>query len=465
MRYDVIIIGAGPGGYVSAIRLGQLGKKVLVIEKKYIGGVCLNEGCIPAKTLIYASYLREKINYAKREMGLNLIDEGFDIDKLRKWKDKVVERLTKGIESLWKHYNIEWIKGEGKLIDKSTVLVMSEENEKYFEADYIILATGSKPSFLPFLQPDKELVWTSTEAISLQRIPSKIIVIGAGAIGLEFAYVYRYLGSEVEIYEIMPQILPGSDKEMSDELRKILNRKGIKIFLEAKVKGAERGKDGIELIVELEGEEERKKGDVLLLSVGRAPDTSKLNLEEVGVQKNERGFIITDNQMRTSVPNIFAIGDVAGPPLLAHKASKQGIVSAEVIAGLPSKFEPRSIPNVVYTEPQFASVGLSEEEVKDKGINYSVGRFPFIANGKSVSCGETSGLVKIIAESTSGRILGIHILGPDASSLIGEGLLAHNMMGNVEEIADAIHPHPSLSEAIMEAGENCLRKAIHILNK
>ncbi len=463
MDYDVIIIGAGPGGYVSAIRLGQLGKKVLVIEKKYLGGVCLNEGCIPVKALVYASHLREKVNYAKREMGFLVKDEGFEIERLRIWKDRVVERLKRGIETLFKNYKIEWIMGEGRLIDKNSVEVSFQGEKKVFTADFIIIATGSRPLSLPGFEPDGELIWTSTQAVSLSKIPSKLIILGAGAIGLEFAYIYKNLGSDVEIYEIMPQILPGTDREMAEELRKVLTRKGIKIYLNAKAIGIEKKGDSLDLILEVDGKEERRGGEVLLLAVGRAPVFDGIEPEKMGI-KTDGKFIITDSQMRTSIPNIFAIGDVTGPPLLAHRASKQGIVAAEAIAGLDTKFEPKVIPNVVYTEPQLASVGISEEEAKEKGIKYSTGKFPFIANGKAVSSGETSGFVKIVGELNTNKILGVHILGPEASSLIGEGLVAMEMSGELHHLADPIHPHPSLCEAIMEAGENFFKKAIHILN-
>lgn len=464
MDYDVIIIGAGPGGYVSAIRLAQLGKKVIVIEKKYLGGVCLNEGCIPVKALVHASYLREKVNYATREMGFLMKDEGFEMEKLRIWKNRVVERLKKGIEVLFKNHRIEWITGEGKLIDKNSVEVTSRDGRRVFTSDFIIIATGSKPLSLPEFEPDGKLIWTSTEAASLSKIPSRLMILGAGAIGLEFAYVYKNLGSEVEIYEIMPQILPGTDREMAEELRKALIRKGIKVYLNSKAIGVEKREDSIELIVEIEQKEERRSGEVLLLAVGRVPVLNGVEPQKIGIKTDGKNRIITDNQMRTSVPNIFAIGDVTGPPLLAHKASKQGIVAAEVIAGLDTKFEPKVIPNVVYTEPQLASAGISEEEAEERGIEYSVGKFPFIANGKAVSGGETSGFVKIIGELNTNKILGVHILGPEASSLIGEGLVAMEMRGSLNNLADPIHPHPSLCEAIMEAGENFFKKAIHILN-
>lgn len=464
MDYDVIIMGAGPGGYVSAIRLGQLGKRVLVVEKKYLGGVCLNEGCIPAKALIHASHLREKLSYARREMGLIVNDESYDIQKLRSWKDRAVERLKKGIETLFKNYKIDYVKGEGCLLDKNSVEVRLQDEKRVFTADFIIIATGSRPLLLPGFEIDEKLVWTSTQAIFLTKIPSKLLILGAGAIGLEFAYVYKNLGSEVEIYEMMPQILPGTDREMAEELRKILSRKGIKIFLNAKAAGVERRENSVDLIVEIDGELERKAGDTLLIAVGRAPVIDGIKAKEIGLKINEKGYIFTDNQMRTSIPNIFAIGDVTGPPFLAHRASKQGIVAAEVIAGLDGKFEPKVIPSVVYTEPQFASVGLSEEEAKEKGMEFSVGKFPFIANGKAVSHGETSGLVKIIGDLKSKKILGIHILGPEASSLIGEGLLAVEMDGDIYKLAESIHPHPSLCEVIMEAGENFFKRAIHIVN-
>ncbi len=465
MKYDVIIIGAGPGGYVSAIRLGQMGKKVLVVEKKYIGGICLNEGCIPTKALIYASYLKEKLNYAKKEMGFHFGEERIDIEKLKKWKDKIVERLRVGIEALWKNYNVEWVKGEATLLNSNTVEVNSAEGKRVFNSDFIIIATGSKPLILPFFDVDEELIWTSATAIFLHKIPAKLLILGGGAIGLELAYVYKNLGSEVEIYEMMPQIIPGNDREIAEEYKKILLRKGIKIFLEAKALSVEKKGNSVVLTVKMGEKEEKVPGDALLLAVGRVPNLDNINLKAVGLQVNKNGFLSTDNQMRTSVPNIFAIGDITGPPLLAHKASKQGIVAAEAIAGLPTEYEPKCIPNVVYTEPQFASIGFSEEDVKNMGINYHIGKFPFIANGKAVSHGETAGLIKIIAETPSNKILGFHILGSEASSLIGEGIIAMEMESDVHNLAKAIHPHPSLCEAIMEAAENYFGKAIHILNR
>lgn len=464
MDYDVVIIGAGPGGYVSAIRLGQLGKKVLVVERKYLGGVCLNEGCIPTKALIHASHLKEKLSYARKEMGLIINDEMYDIEKLRSWKLRVVERLKKGIEILFKNYSIDYVMGEGGLRDKNSVEVSFQDGKRVYTADFIIIATGSKPFFLPGFEPDEKLVWTSTHAISLLKIPSKLLILGGGAIGLEIAYVYKNLGSEVEVYEMMPQILPGADREMAEELKKILGRKGIKIFLNAKAIGLEKGENYVDLIVEIDGKEERKRGDALLVAIGRIPVIDLIKAKEIGLEVNDKGYIVTDNKMRTSIPNIFAIGDVTGPPFLAHRASKQGIVAAEVIAGIDSRFEPRVIPSVVYTEPQLASVGISEEEAREKGIKYSVGKFPFIANGKAVSSGETMGVVKIIGEVNSKKILGLHILGPEASSLIGEGLLAMEMECDIHKLAESIHPHPSLCEAIMEAGENFFKRAIHIVN-
>jgi dihydrolipoamide dehydrogenase len=466
MDYKAIVIGAGPGGYVCAIRLGQLGIKTLVVDKKYIGGVCLNVGCIPTKALIHAAHIIEMNEKAKKNMGFGFENFKYDIDKLRTWKDGIVRRLTTGIMGLWKANGVDFMKGEAKIKDNNTVEIKTENGEvKEIKTENVVIATGSSPFILKGFEPDGEFIWTSDDAVSLKKVPEKLLILGGGAIGLEFAYVYKNLGSEVTVIELMPQILPGMDTEMVNELSKVLRRKGIKVYTEARAKEVSKKNGKIELLVDVKGKEQVFEGDVLLVSVGRRPNSENIGLENAGVNKNEKGFIPVDKKRRTNVSNIFAIGDVAEPPLLAHKASREGVVAAEVIAGKNSEFDPKVIPGVVYTQPEFASVGMTEEEVKEKGIDYKVGKFPIIASGRALAYGESIGLAKIIVNKENDEVLGVHILSPEASSIIGEGALAIEMSATAEDIGLTIHPHPTLGEILMEAAENVHKRAIHIINK
>lgn len=466
MTYDAVVIGAGPGGYVAAIRLGQLGKRTLVVEKQYVGGVCLNVGCIPTKALIHAAHLRAQAAYAHKEMGVRLEDGGVDLDRLRAWKDGIVQRLVRGIQTLWKAYGVEWVQGTGRLLGPHQVEISRGNGEKQVvEAEYVILATGSRPSILPGFEPDGERIWTSDDAVRVPFIPRKLLVLGAGAIGLEFAYVYRHLGSEVEVFELMPQILPGTDAEMARELQKALSRQGIQIHTKARAKEVVRREEGLILRVELGGEVQEVEGEVLLLAVGRKPNSEGIGLEQVGLRPDSRGYLPVNARRQTDVPWIFAIGDLAGPPLLAHKASREGVVAAEAVAGLPTAFEPQAVPLVVYTEPQLASVGLSEEEARSQGLDIAVGRFPILANGRALTYGERIGLAKVIVDRFDDSVVGVHILAPEASSLIGEGALALEMGATAEDIGLTIHPHPTLSEILMEAAENVHKRAIHIVNR
>jgi len=466
MKYDVIVIGAGPGGYVAAIRLGQLGKKTLVIEKKYVGGVCLNVGCIPTKALLHAAHLREQVEYASKQMGLHLKDEGFDITQINKWKTGIVTRLTKGIQTLWKTNGVNWEAGEAVLKSDGKVDVLTNSGEKKtYTADNVIIATGSSPVVLKGFEFDGERVWSSDDAVGFKTIPKKLVVLGAGAIGLEFAYLYSRFGSEVVVLELMPQILPGMDTEMANELEKVLKRKGIKIIKKVFAKSVERTKDGIEVVYKENEKEKKVQGDVLLVAVGRRPNSGADWFKDLGIKLDEKGFVKVDSERRTNRKGIFAIGDITGPPLLAHKASKEGVVAAEVISGLNSSFDPRAIPSVVYTEPQLASVGMTEEEAKSNGIDITVGKFPFLASGRALAYGESWGMAKIIADKSNDEILGIHILGPEASSLIGEGAFAIEMVATAEDLGLTIHPHPTLTEVLMEAAENIHKRAIHIPNR
>ncbi len=464
--YEVVVIGAGPGGYVAAIRLGQLGKKTLVVEKQYVGGVCLNVGCIPTKALLHAAHLRVQSAHARKQMGLHLEDQGVDLDRLRRWKDGIVNRLVKGVQSLWRANGVEGLQGTARLVDPHTVEVVTPGGEiRTVTAEHLILATGSRPVQLPGFEFDGERVWSSDEAVALPRVPEKLLVLGAGAIGLEFAYVYRHLGSQVQVFELMPQILPGMDAEMARELEKALKRQGIEIFTGARATGLDRGREGLRLTVTLGNRTETFEGEVLLVAVGRRPNSRGLGLEAVGLQPDERGFLPVNRRMQTAVPHIYAIGDLAGPPLLAHKASREGVVAAEAIAGLPTAYDIQAMPSVVYTEPQLASVGLTEEEARQRFGEVRVGRFPFLANGRALTYGESTGFAKILAHPETDEILGVHILGPEASSLIGEATLAIEMSATAEDLGLTVHPHPTLSEVLMEAAENVHRRAIHIPNR
>ncbi len=464
--YDVVVIGAGPGGYVAAIRLGQLGKKTLVVEKQYVGGVCLNVGCIPTKALLHAAHLRVQGEHARKQMGLLLEDQGVDLPKLRRWKDGIVRRLVKGVQTLWKANGVEWIQGTARLQDPHTVEILDAEGQRRrVTAEHLILATGSRPVELRGFEFDGERVWSSNEAVALPGVPERLLVLGAGAIGLEFAYVYRHLGSRVTVLELMPQVLPGTDAEMARELARALKRQGIEIFTETRATRLEKGSDGVRVQAEVQGELQTFEAEVLLVAVGRRPNTEGLGLEAVGLQPNERGFLPVNRRMQTRVPHIYAIGDLTGPPLLAHKASREGIVAAEAIAGLSTEYDVRAMPSVVYTEPELASVGLSEEAAREQFGEVRVGRFPFLANGRALTYGESTGFAKIIAHPETDEVLGVHILGPEASSLIGEAALALELSATAEDIGLTVHPHPTLTEVLMEAAENVHRRAIHIPNR
>ena len=464
--YDVVVIGAGPGGYVAAIRLGQLGKKTLVVEKQYVGGVCLNVGCIPTKALLHATHLRVQGEHARKQMGLLLEDQGVDLPKLRRWKDGIVRRLVKGVQTLWKANGVEWIQGTAHLQDPHTVEILDAEGQRRrVTAEHLILATGSRPVELRGFEFDGEQVWSSNEAVALPGVPERLLVLGAGAIGLEFAYVYRHLGSRVTVLELMPQVLPGTDAEMARELARALKRQGIEIFTETRATRLEKGNDGVRVQAEVQGELQTFEAEVLLVAVGRRPNTEGLGLEAVGLQPNERGFLPVNRRMQTRVPHIYAIGDLTGPPLLAHKASREGIVAAEAIAGLRTEYDVRAMPSVVYTEPELASVGLSEEAAREQFGEGGMGRLPFLANGRALTYGESTGFAKIIAHPETDEVLGVHILGPEASSLIGEAALALELSATAEDIGLTVHPHPTLTEVLMEAAENVHRRAIHIPNR
>ena len=464
--YGAIVIGAGPGGYPCAIRLGQLGIKTLVIEKQYWGGVCLNVGCIPSKALIGAAKRYEEIKHAG-DMGFVMPegDIGIDVSKLQGWKDSVVTKLTGGIRQLLKANGVEMMLGTAKITGPNTVSVQTEDGEKTVTAGAIVLATGSTPIEIPGFAYADERVIDSTGALALQEIPKRMVVIGGGYIGLEMTGVYSKLGTEVTVVEMMDQILPGFDPDVVKVLKRRMKKDGVKTLLKTKALGWEAADEGI--VVNVESEKEGKQSlpaDYVLVTVGRFPNSKGLGLEDVGVEMNGR-FIKVDKQMRTNVPSIFAIGDVVGGMMLAHKATHEGEICAEVIAGKSVQYDAKTVPAVVFTDPEVATAGLSEPELKEKGIAYKVGKVPWTAIGKAIANGETEGFCKVLIDAESHLILGVTICGYHASDIISEAGLAIEMCAEALDVGLTIHPHPTLVEAVMEAAKAALGEAIHVVNR
>jgi dihydrolipoamide dehydrogenase len=464
--YDAVVIGAGPGGYVCAIRLGQLKQKVLCVEKDEPGGVCLNWGCVPSKALISASHTYEK---AKTGAVMGILSDGIRIDanRMQDWKDGIVKKLTGGVRSLLKGNGAELMIGDAKVVGPNTVEVKTREGgTEIIEAKAIVIATGSSTIELPAFKFDGKQIIGAKEAVSLREIPRRMLVIGGGVIGLELGMVYQKLGSEITVVEATAGLLPGIDPELTAVVEKKFLKHGGKVLKNAKAMGYEKDKDGaLAVKVDLgDGKHDTLVTDCVLVAVGMRPNGANLGLEQVGV-KVERGFVPSDGVGRTNVPSIFAIGDVTGQPMLAHKASKEGEVVAEVIAGHRAAKDWVSIPAAVFTDPEIAVAGLTEQQAKDKGIDVKIGRFPFAALGRAMAVNETDGFFKIVADKKTHEVLGIHIVGPEASNLISEGALALEMHAFLEDIGLTIHPHPTLGEGMMEANLNGLGQAVHIMNR
>ncbi|NPB03564.1 MAG: dihydrolipoyl dehydrogenase [Thermotogae bacterium] len=458
MKYDVIVIGSGPGGYVAAIRAGQLGLKTAIVERNSIGGVCLNVGCIPTKALLHAAFLVGEMERAKR-FGLSA-EIRLDLRSLNRWKERVVLKLVKGVEFLLRRNGVEIIRGKGHLLEPGRVEVETTGETLSLESRYVILATGSKPKFLPNLKRDGQRVWSSDDAIALREVPMSLLVVGAGAVGLEFAQIYRRLGTErVLVVDIMDQVLPGSDSELAEMYLRVLKREGIDFSLSTTV--TELRSDGKVLLNTPKGEVE-EFFDKVLVAIGRSPNTEEF--VEVGVELDEKGFVKVNDRMETNLPGVLAVGDITGNPMLAHKAEKEGILAAEVSAGLNVRKPWKFIPAVVYTYPEFATVGLTEDAARARGYDVAVGRFPLSASGRAQTLGGVEGLIKVVAEEKTGKLLGVHMLAPESSSLIGEAVLSLEKGLTVEDVEWAVHPHPTISESLMEAAANVLGRAIHILN-
>ena len=459
---DVLIIGSGPGGYVAAIRAAQLGLSVTVVERGDLGGVCLNVGCIPSKAIITVSGLVERMRSADK-FGITVGDVAVDMAKLVEWKDGVVGRLTGGIGVLFKNHEIELVSGHARFTGPASVEVQTSDGVRAYTPKNVIVATGSRPIEIPGFALDGEIVISSTEALSLPVLPKHVVVIGGGYIGLELGIAFRKLGAEVTVVEMMDTILPGQDPELAAVVARSMKKRKIKMHLSAKAKLWQKAKGGATVTIEKKnGKTEEIACDKILLTVGRRPVTENLGLDKAGIETDARGFIPIDRQCRTKVEGIFAIGDVAGEPLLAHKASKEGIVAAEVIAGKPSACDWQCVPAVVFTDPEMASVGLTEAEAEAQGIEVVVGKFPFGANGRALTLDHGEGFTKVVARKDDGTVLGLHIVGPEAAELISEGALAVEMGASLEDLALTIHPHPTLPETVMEAAEAALGHAIHI---
>jgi dihydrolipoamide dehydrogenase len=464
--YDAIVIGAGPGGYPCGIRLGQLKQKTLVIEKESPGGVCLNWGCIPSKALISAAGSYEKIRHGG--MGIKVQGLSVDPNELQDWKEGIVKKLTGGVRSLLKTNGAELVMGNAVLTSANTVEVTSSTGTKEtFKADKaIVVATGATTIELPTFKFDGKQIIGAREAVSLRSIPKRLLVIGGGIIGLELGMVYQKLGSQLTVLEALPQILTGVDPECAKVVERKIVKFGGTIHTAAKALGYERQSDGsVAVAFEKDGKRDTVVVDVVLVAVGMRPHSKNLGLEAVGVRINERGFIPIDKQGRTNVPSIYAVGDVSGPPLLAHKATKEGEIVAEVIAGHKAAMDWVCMPGAIFTDPEIATAGLTEAEAKAQGIEISVGKFPFAALGKAMAMNETDGFVKIVADKKSKQILGVHIVGPEASAMISEAALSLEMAAFLEDVSLTVHPHPTLGEAYMEAAAHALGHAVHIANR
>lgn len=462
-KYDVAVIGAGPGGYVAAIRAAQLGLKTVCIEKgKTLGGTCLNVGCIPSKALLQSSEAYAFMEHSGQEHGLDCKGVKVDFKQMMSRKEGVVSGLVQGIAGLFQRNKVDRIEGTATFIGPNTLEVTHGKKKEIIEAANFILATGSEAIELPFLPFDEKVIVSSTGALSLPKVPKKMVVIGAGVIGVELASVYSRLGAEVDIIEMLDSVCPGMDGAVSRGLGQILKKQGMTFHLSTTVEKADITAKGATLTAKQGDKTLTFKADVVLVAVGRRPYSDGLGLEMLGIETDARGFVPVDGNFRTKQPHIYAIGDLVEGPMLAHRASEEGIAAAEVIAGKKTHIDYIGIPNVIYTHPEVASVGFTEEELKERGIELKVGKCAFKGNPRARCSGDTDGFVKIIGDATSGKVLGLHIVGPHASEMIAEGVIALEKRATLEEIARASHAHPTLSEAIKEAAMNALGYAIHM---
>jgi dihydrolipoamide dehydrogenase len=462
-RYDIVIIGAGPGGYVAAIRAVQLGLKTACIESRAsLGGTCLNIGCIPSKALLQSSEKFAEAGHALAEHGVKVGEVGLDLEAMMGRKDKVVTTLTRGVEFLFRKNKVDWLKGKARIVAPGRLAIADADGAaREVEATSIIISTGSESTRLPGIDIDEKRIVSSTGALSLDSVPKRLTVIGGGYIGLELGSVWQRLGAKVTVVEVLDHIVPNMDRELGTALQRVLTRPGLDFKLGAKVVGIRDANDGLSL--ELDGAERQTlAADVVLVSIGRRPYTEGLGLEDVGVALDQQGRVVVDDGFATNIPGIYAIGDVIRGPMLEHKAAEEGIALAERLAGQKSRVDYDAIPAVIYTWPEVASVGKTEEELKAATVSYRTGKFPFTANPRARTNGYTEGFVKILAESETDRVLGVHIIGPDAGTMIAEAVLAKEFGASAEDVARTCHAHPTLSEALKEAALAVDGRAIHI---
>jgi len=465
---DVVVIGGGPGGYVAAIRAAQLGLTTVCVEKdRTLGGTCVNVGCIPSKALLTSSEHWEFARWHASEHGINVGELTLDVATMLRRKDDVVGQNTKGIEFLFRKNKVTWAKGAGTLRgregDRWRVDVQGEgEAATTYAARHVIIATGSVPIELPFLPFDEERILSNVGALTIPAVPEHLIVIGGGVIGLELGSVWRRLGARVTVVELLPNILPGMDDELVREAERTFKKQGFDLRTGTRVTGGGRGERGVFVDLDRNGTTERLEGDHVLVAVGRRPATWGIDVAALGLHVGKRGEILVDDQMRTNLPNVFAIGDCVPGPMLAHKAEEEGVVAAEVIAGQKAHMHYRSIPGVVYTWPEIAAVGLTEKQAREGGREVRVGKFPFSANGRARSMGESQGFVKFVADARTDELLGAHLIGPNVSELVAEVVLGFEYRASAEDIALTVHAHPTLSEVTKEAALATLGRALHI---
>jgi len=458
---EVVVIGSGPAGYVCAIRLAQLGKKVTVVEKAEAGGVCLNRGCIPSKALIHAGTMFDKTAHLN-EIGISVSGTKLDFTKLMNWKGEVVKKLTTGVAQLLKANGCTTIQGEAKFLSPNTLEVKGLSGTQTLQFKNAVIATGSRPAQIPGFDVDQELVLDSTGGLSQNVAPASLLCVGGGYIGMELGTFYAKVGTKVTIVEAGPQILGIVDPDLVRVVEKNIKKRGVEILTSTTVKAVKKNSKNVEVTFAGADGEKKQTFDKVLVTIGRAPNSENLGLDKAGVRMDSKGFIPVNHKRQTSAVHIFAIGDVAGQPLLAHKGSKEGMVAAEVIGGLNTTYDVKAMPAVIFTDPEISSVGITETEAKAKGLSVTTGLFPFAANGRALSVQEPDGFVKLISESKTGTLLGCHIVGVEASNLIAEATLAIEMGANVEDLALTVHAHPTLSETMMEAADAALGHAIHI---